>query len=286
MPDTPFYYIADFLNQRHKTWDKGQRGLTANWSVINLLHHFRGRECFEPRDRIYSLLALCEDEIDMAVAYNVPHDKVLRQTLEAWRDDLCLCSAAVVAQALWPHRFFDSSQVDTSTPLLQVNVRGTGLFRKQTARSMSGTCEFCRRQDVFAEWISKEGVVLCLYTVCADIQGHLFWQPQDKGQGAQELVPGRLYMENWRSGKPNWRLVRDDVVGTGAVTSSRQGRKQPRYITLQLTTLTLIDIVKNGFVPESLTSRRCVNLWRNLRDSTRYDQRRKRVGLCRAEVTT
>lgn len=285
MPDTPFYYIADFVNQRMKARIYGQSNLAANWGVINLLHHFRGRECFEPRDRIYSLLALCDDGNDLTVAYDVSNEQVLRQTLLAWKDCLCLCSAIVVAQALWPHKLDYPSQVESIKPLIQVQIAATQIRNIIGSRVLSGTCGFCDCQGVFSKWIHTEGFVLCLNTACFDIQGHLFWQHNRTGKENESKL-GSLYIETWRAGEHSWLPVRDEVFGieTSMIAGFRQLRNNVPAIILQLTIGTLIDITKNGIRTKSLNSRRCANLWRNVRDSTTRDPRRGLVKLVKSRL--
>ncbi|OAL43357.1 hypothetical protein IQ07DRAFT_552588 [Pyrenochaeta sp. DS3sAY3a] len=291
MPDTPFYYIADFVNQRTKARIYGQPNLAANWGVINLLHHFRGRECFEPRDRIYSLLALCGDGIELKVAYDVTDEQVLQQTLFAWKDCLCLCSAAVVAQALWPHKLDYPSQVESIQDLIQIKLAATKTKYIKGGKILSGTCRYCNSQGVFSEWIHTEGFVLCLNTACFDIRGHLFWRTQNAGEDTFSNS-GTLYIETWRAGEHSWLPVRDKVSGlktsmirdevSEVEISMIAGLKEPRKVPavmLQLTVGTLIDIAKNGIKTNSRHSRRCANLWRNVRDSTKRDPRRGLVKL-------
>ncbi|KAH7398316.1 heterokaryon incompatibility protein-domain-containing protein [Pyrenochaeta sp. MPI-SDFR-AT-0127] len=284
MPDTPFYYIADFVNERMKARQSGRSNLASNWGVVNLLHHFRGRECFEPRDRIYSLLALCNDGNDLTVAYDVSNEQVLRQTLSAWKDCLCLCSASIVAQALWPLKFDYPSRLESTKPLIQVKIAVTQIKSMLGGRSLSGTCRFCDCQGVFSEWIDTEGFVLCLNTACFDIQGHLFWQRRwTEDENDSKL--GNLYIETWRAGEHSWLPVRDEVFGveTTMIAGIRySGLRNVPAIILQLTIGTLVDIVQNGFTTKSLISRRCANLWRNVRDSTRRDPRRGLVKLVKS----
>jgi hypothetical protein len=162
--------------------------------------------------------------------------------------------------------------------VLQMIVLGTRVVGKRAVGE--GWCKFFQSYvGGGEEVVGLEGIVLCLGTVCADVSGHLCWQVERKEEGRLGVVvKGRLHVETWRSGLRMWQLVRDDVYG--AETELPYGKKtkelpeNPAAIKLQLTTTVLVEVVKNALAPGSLASRRCSNLWRNRRDSTKRDIRR------------
>lgn len=70
-------------------------------NIISLLDHFRDKQCHDPRDRIYSLLSLCTgSSAALPVDYDMPLLELAVQVLERCTENLCLCSAALVIQAL------------------------------------------------------------------------------------------------------------------------------------------------------------------------------------------
>jgi hypothetical protein len=65
----------------------------------------------------------------MTVAYDVSLYQVLRQTLKVERESLCLCSAAIVVQALWPRTFCPSHAHRTNyTTSTSHNFRNSNMY--------------------------------------------------------------------------------------------------------------------------------------------------------------
>jgi hypothetical protein len=69
-------------------------------SLLFHLRTFRGRQCSNRRDIVYSLLALCAEGPNIQVNYSAPDVMVMDQVLSVCRDTLCLCSPSLVADAL------------------------------------------------------------------------------------------------------------------------------------------------------------------------------------------
>ncbi|KAF1830815.1 HET-domain-containing protein, partial [Decorospora gaudefroyi] len=82
-PLSPFQYLSNYiLDRRRYTLDPTMSSIVSTWGLLNLLHHFRGTACAIPRDRIYSLLALCREGKRYQVNYDVSEAQVVRHTLE------------------------------------------------------------------------------------------------------------------------------------------------------------------------------------------------------------
>ncbi|KAF2678775.1 hypothetical protein K458DRAFT_316272, partial [Lentithecium fluviatile CBS 122367] len=63
-----FEHFADILADKKEL---------KNWSLINLLRHFRDKKCAIKRDRVYSLLALCGEGRELDVDYSISDRELL-----------------------------------------------------------------------------------------------------------------------------------------------------------------------------------------------------------------
>jgi hypothetical protein len=69
--------------------------------LVVLLAQFHDKECEDPRDRVFSILALCSDEgRHLEVDYNITLTELAVRVLSLCNESLCICSAALVVQAL------------------------------------------------------------------------------------------------------------------------------------------------------------------------------------------
>jgi hypothetical protein len=69
--------------------------------LVVLLAQFHDKKCEDPRDRVFSILALCSDEgRHLEVDYNITLTELMVRVLNLCNGSLCICSAALVAQAL------------------------------------------------------------------------------------------------------------------------------------------------------------------------------------------
>ena len=69
--------------------------------LIDLLDQYADKQCADPRDRIYSLLALCTEWSKVEVDYSIELQDLAYGVLECHPGKLSLCVAAIVAQTLW-----------------------------------------------------------------------------------------------------------------------------------------------------------------------------------------
>jgi hypothetical protein len=67
--------------------------------LIHLLWIYRDKRCAHPRDRIFSLLSLCDPPSGLSVNYEIPHHLLATATLRAC-GSLCLCSTYITGHAL------------------------------------------------------------------------------------------------------------------------------------------------------------------------------------------
>ncbi|KAH6633302.1 heterokaryon incompatibility protein-domain-containing protein [Boeremia exigua] len=70
-------------------------------NLLEALCRFQDKLCRDPRDRVFSLLSLCpKEQSSIAVDYNVPLSHLAYTILSSKRSRVCICTAAVVADAL------------------------------------------------------------------------------------------------------------------------------------------------------------------------------------------
>ncbi|KAH6858890.1 heterokaryon incompatibility protein-domain-containing protein [Alternaria rosae] len=74
--------------------------LPSKPSLIYVMSEFGYKRCHDIRDRVYSLLALCDDGSDVQVDYNTSVERLARHTLECCGRSFCLCSMRIVHDVL------------------------------------------------------------------------------------------------------------------------------------------------------------------------------------------
>jgi hypothetical protein len=61
--------------------------------LFHLLEKLRDKQCSNPRDRIFSLLALCSDCVNLKVDYDIPALDMALSILKGCENSLCFCSS-------------------------------------------------------------------------------------------------------------------------------------------------------------------------------------------------
>ncbi|KAH7084195.1 hypothetical protein FB567DRAFT_629745 [Paraphoma chrysanthemicola] len=168
-------------------------------SLIRSLHTHRNKRCSLVHDRIFSLLALCEDGKRVVVDYQKPRPKLLVDTLCSCVSSLCFCAVATVAGAL---QMENDSEGDTLTPQTWLHEYGIQiqlfsvwpgardrrltqgqaslsqfLGRTILKREMTidpRTCPLCfsRIPERFSQY---KGRILCLRGCCGEL-AHFYWE--------------------------------------------------------------------------------------------------------------
>ncbi|KAH7087990.1 heterokaryon incompatibility protein-domain-containing protein [Paraphoma chrysanthemicola] len=72
-------------------------------SLVQLLDRLLYKECHEPRDRIFSMLALCWDGSGVEVNYSDSDDECASAIVKSCRHSFCLCSFLLITVALDLH---------------------------------------------------------------------------------------------------------------------------------------------------------------------------------------
>lgn len=69
-------------------------------TLLENLWRFRERQCFDQRDRIYSLLSISQVDAGIVVDYTQSAEKLAMTVLRTLQEDFCLCTAKMVLQTL------------------------------------------------------------------------------------------------------------------------------------------------------------------------------------------
>lgn len=70
--------VRNLLDARRDRFN-GKTFILPDLHLIALLRDFSTRKCEDPRDRVYGLLALCNDKVDIIVDYSKPTDVIFRE---------------------------------------------------------------------------------------------------------------------------------------------------------------------------------------------------------------
>ncbi|KAJ4347210.1 uncharacterized protein N0V89_011149 [Didymosphaeria variabile] len=93
-------YKLGHLRLWSRTVISSKMGHSRDLSLIRLIAEVGDRECSKPRDRIFSLLSLCDKGQHLKVDYNISEVELMVEIFNHCKDELCFCSAAVVALTL------------------------------------------------------------------------------------------------------------------------------------------------------------------------------------------
>lgn len=139
----------------------------SDWmSLVRLLATFGvRRHCKDIRDRIYSMLALSGKQNSLMVDYGITKENLMLQVLSAYEHDLCLCSAAILANALElsepKNRFGNAYYVE-----IDVSAPSCGEYYR--------TCCYDCMWGFPVTWSTHRGLILDMHAICSSMHGHLF----------------------------------------------------------------------------------------------------------------
>jgi hypothetical protein len=251
--DTLFEKLID-IRIAHKNWSyvdqrtwlvHGGTGL-EDWSIVNLLHRFRHKECTIRRDRIYSLLALSKEGRMIQVNYDLAEDEVMRQVLSIRANSICLCSTAIVAHALAPWDFEAMKDHEEDSQFAELDMYACTLS--------STACPFCAHWVPFS-WTRKKGLVFCFETACPDTPGHFFWEQSDTIAASNEAEQeGNIYLQLRKNNTS--RLLCENGLGL-CITQSDQVHMFKLWFTFR----TFIEALLDDTGTSDLGLNACRNLW-------------------------
>jgi hypothetical protein len=148
-------------------------------SLTELLSLHRLRGCATKRDRIFSLSALCSE--DIPVDYSITDEQIFHQTLKACHETLCFCTVSVVAQAL------EVQHLDmNSGPTVQLKIA--------PVPSRTTCCQYGgSRLPVMWDRDAEQSLLFCLSPLCQDLTMHLYCE-KTPDSGIY-----RAYLCHWRN---------------------------------------------------------------------------------------
>jgi hypothetical protein len=192
-------------------------------SLIRTLHAHRNKKCSLVHDRIFSLLALCDDGKNVVVDYRKSRPQLLVDILRSCASSLCFCAVATVAGALemkngiesdtetpetWLHGYGIQIQLFSVWPgardsrLPQGQAKLSQLFGRETLRHDMTIdprrCPLCfsRIPERFSQY---KGRILCLKGFCG-ILYHFYWEyAEDVVEKPGEIRTGKFYLstDSW-----------------------------------------------------------------------------------------
>jgi hypothetical protein len=163
-------------------------------SLLILLHTFQLQKCTVERDKVYSLLSLCDQETFLEVDYDTSELTFVEQVLRSCAGAACLCSSTLLAAALcvWTPALSLTPQI-VRPPLLQVEAqaRQTGYRRDPGHLSTDRTsmsifdvprhiCDRCAKDLHIHPEMNCQSVV-CLADICSVNEGHLIYYSGPEG---------------------------------------------------------------------------------------------------------
>jgi hypothetical protein len=158
----------------------GVRG-TVGRRLSSFVEALSGKECKIGRDRIFSLLALCQESecLPIQVDYSITDLQVLIDLIHCRQNSIyptfCLCEVAIFASAL-------GVTVDSARAEDQLSQKPTIYMRvsqRQYSFQRNGSCSI-RDEKLPLTWSDKM-VVICLRTLCWGHKGQLLYNPLERG---------------------------------------------------------------------------------------------------------
>jgi hypothetical protein len=167
----PFFLFWSIVRQSHE----------AELPLLQLLSRYRDKQCAIERDRIFSLLAICNEGAYFEVDYNCSDRQLLREVLNVSSLSPCICSAEVALSGI---DISAMSREDLNDEyFVSFAMNPTHIIRWNSS-NYSGTrqCTVCQF-DMDKSWNYRDGLIFCLSFVCHEIRGHLFWEEQSPTEG-------------------------------------------------------------------------------------------------------
>jgi hypothetical protein len=111
----------------------------ADKGLLRLVNNFRTWECAMPRDRIFSLIALCREGKGLMVDYDISDEDVAYKVLKLCTSTVCICTATLLGDVLGlsttvtqPSQGSTASFIRQSGPFLEVEVTRWELPRRRS----------------------------------------------------------------------------------------------------------------------------------------------------------
>jgi hypothetical protein len=157
-------------------------------NLLRLLHTFQLQKCTVERDKVYSLLSLCDQETFLEVDYDTSELTFVEQILRSCAGTACLCSSTLLAAALyvWTPDLSLTPQI-VRRPLLQVKVQARRIrYRRNSGNTLEKgsekstfevpryICDGCDADLHIHPEMDCQSVI-CLADICSVNDGHLLY---------------------------------------------------------------------------------------------------------------
>jgi hypothetical protein len=144
--------------QRERSAMKGQ-------CLFSILESVHDKQCSNPRDRIFSLLALCSDCRNLKVDYDIPPQDLLVEILESCQDWVCFCTANFLSHILAIERSTDNVHRQDVAQLPLVYTESPDILPSAfKSFEIHTVTAFAQDSDMKEFWILVDLGVLCSHT--------------------------------------------------------------------------------------------------------------------------
>lgn len=158
-------------------------------SLIYLLDIFKSKLCSIPRDRIFSLLALCGDGARVTVDYDNTHRDLARDVLRTCYESFCFCSIRILQYVLRPELSMEPG-TDTSLveqPLAQITL--PIIAQNMPGWWLTPSLAYASTRDSIGNIV--EEVTLDLRHLCSRSSGHITFSTSLSNQGVMYRCTGK-----------------------------------------------------------------------------------------------
>ncbi|KAI1669329.1 hypothetical protein L13192_06788 [Pyrenophora tritici-repentis] len=152
--------------------------------LITLFADLPGRQSYYIHDRVYSLLSIASDAINIKVDYRASPGELLNQLLEIYSTTMCLCSWFYITDMLNVQHIPDSKHGrNDRVPVFKIPMKSdqTQFVMTHDPKDWYHSCAECsKRMDSFD---SKGDISFCIKPLCTKLKGgHLFVKKHRTGK--------------------------------------------------------------------------------------------------------
>jgi hypothetical protein len=157
-----------------------------------LLHCLQDLQCTIPRDKIFSLLAICDERDRIRVDYNSSGKALAHDVLKACPSAAYFCSLTLLARTLrLPTTGTSAVRGGRRTPILEVALRVRHIV-------WGGNCAGCS-EYVTVPSEPQSTRLFCLRNCCSVQRDHLLWQNPGEGHTHPRTCESFLFIQSGHS---------------------------------------------------------------------------------------
>ncbi|KAF2651108.1 hypothetical protein K491DRAFT_103718 [Lophiostoma macrostomum CBS 122681] len=197
LPGGGILKVYDLWNLATHILSETTRPSRAQWrprNLYRLLADFKYRDCLIPRDRVFSLVSMCQEGPRFKVDYQMHDFDLVQYICGVSLERLCICNALDIPTTLnLPGGPLEEHEADVPQReglFLEVDV---GCAEKQAR-----TCATCTNCSIMINWpsMNSQSRYVCLDSMCRNVQGHLCWHGSYVGFYDPSTFGGVKYMGN------------------------------------------------------------------------------------------